>query len=185
MIVSTDSTLKLTEGSRSGQRGASPRLSYRPPSVRVTRSTRRAASRLSNGSSSSRGQGRLSVPAESFRCLCSCRAILREPFRPLVSQACARCRARPSSPTHAAPVQCSRSCPQSRPALPNATYVHARDPKPSAPRGLAPQARTYSLSCSSWLHLLKSWSLRQTRGGSSCLQSAYREKCSPLLVLTI
>src|ERR1700691_1639578 len=62
--------------------------------------------------------------------------------------------------------QCNRSCPQSRPALPNATYVHARDPKPSAPRELAPQARTCSLSCLSWLHPLKSWSLRQTRRGS-------------------
>src|SRR5271154_495564 len=65
------------------------------------------------------------------------------------------------------PALCNRSCPQSRPALHNATYVHARDPKPSAPRELAPQARTCSLSCLSWLPL-KSWSLRQTRGGSRC-----------------
>src|SRR5271154_2322456 len=79
---------------------------------------------------------------------------------------CARCLARPCQPIDAAPAQCNRSCPQSRPALPNATYVHARDPKPSAPRELAPQARTCSLSCLSWLHPLKSWSLRQTRGGS-------------------
>jgi hypothetical protein len=49
---------------------------------------------------------------------------------------------------------------------PTATDAHARDPPPSAPRGHGPQAKTCSLSCSSWLHLLKSWSLRQTRGGS-------------------
>ena len=43
----------------------------------------------------------------------------------------------------------------------------ARDPKPSAPRGLAPRARTCSSSCLSWLHLLRSWSLRSTRRGSN------------------
>ena len=42
----------------------------------------------------------------------------------------------------------------------------SRDPKPSAPRGRGPQAKTCSSSCLSWLHLLRSWSLRQTRRGS-------------------
>ena len=36
----------------------------------------------------------------------------------------------------------------------------------TAPRGNGPQARTCCLSACSWLHLLKSWSLRQTRSGS-------------------
>src|SRR5271155_5183109 len=85
-------------------------------------------------------------------------SVVRPGLRPL---------SRSALPTiDAASAQCNRSCPQSRPALPNATHVHARDPKPSAPRELAPQARTCSLSCLSWLHPLKSWSLRQTRGGS-------------------
>src|SRR5262245_62116905 len=43
----------------------------------------------------------------------------------------------------------------------------ARDPTPSAPRGHGPLAKTCSLSCSSSLHPLRSWSLRQTRGGST------------------
>ena len=38
---------------------------------------------------------------------------------------------------------------------------------PVAPRGNGPQARTCCLSACSWLHLLKSWSLRQTRSGSA------------------
>src|SRR5829696_6529678 len=45
-----------------------------------------------------------------------------------------------------------------------ATDAHARDPAPAAPRGNGPQAKTCCLSASSWLHLLKSWSIR--RGGS-------------------
>jgi hypothetical protein len=44
-----------------------------------------------------------------------------------------------------------------------------RDPAPAAPHARAPQAKTCSSSCSSWLHLLRSWSLRQTRGGSILL----------------
>ena len=68
-----------------------------------------------------------------------------------------------------------------RPASPNATHVHARDPKPSAPRGLAPQARTCSLSCLSWLHPLKSWSLRQTRRGS--VVTSKRDKAAALKLL--
>src|SRR5260221_5320128 len=46
------------------------------------------------------------------------------------------------------------------------THADARDPVPSAPLAHGPQAKTCSLSCLSSLHLLKSWSLRQTRGGS-------------------
>jgi hypothetical protein len=44
--------------------------------------------------------------------------------------------------------------------------ISPRDPAPSAPRVRAPRAKTCSSSCLSWLHLLRSWSLRQTRGGS-------------------
>ena len=47
-----------------------------------------------------------------------------------------------------------------------ATAVASEVRASGAPRGRAPQARTCSLSCLSWLHLLKSWSLRQTQGGS-------------------
>ena len=79
----------------------------------------------------------------------------------------ARCRARPSSPTHSASATCSLSCSLSRRSLTIATHARARDQPPAAPRGRGLQAKTCSLSCLSSLHLLKSWSLRQTRGGSS------------------
>ncbi len=44
--------------------------------------------------------------------------------------------------------------------------IAAGAPAPSAPRAPAPQAKIGSMSSSSWLHPLKSWSLRQTRRGS-------------------
>src|SRR6476661_6991412 len=55
---------------------------------------------------------------------------------------------------------------------PIATDAHVRDPAPAAPRGNGPRARTCCLSACSWLHLLKSWSLRQTRSGSLVLDRA-------------
>src|SRR6516165_8214537 len=55
---------------------------------------------------------------------------------------------------------------------PIATDAHVRDPAPAAPRGNGPQARTCCLSACSWLHLLKSWSLRQTRSGSHLLRQS-------------
>src|SRR6266702_1579018 len=42
-----------------------------------------------------------------------------------------------------------------------------RDPEPSEPHGPGPRVKTCSSSCLSWLHPLRSWSLRQTRGGSN------------------
>src|SRR4029077_8423364 len=41
-----------------------------------------------------------------------------------------------------------------------------RGPEPSGPRGPGPREKTCCWSASSWLHLLRSWSLRSTRGGS-------------------
>ncbi|TXN38617.1 hypothetical protein FV233_28955, partial [Methylobacterium sp. WL7] len=38
-------------------------------------------------------------------------------------------------------------------------------PAPSAPRGHGPQENTVGFA-SSWLHPLRSWSFRETRGGS-------------------
>src|SRR5271165_5708631 len=49
---------------------------------------------------------------------------------------------------------------------PTAKGARRRDPEPSEPHGPGPQAKTCSSSCLSWLHPLRSWSLRQTRGGS-------------------
>src|SRR6202795_3604168 len=49
---------------------------------------------------------------------------------------------------------------------PSARGAGRRDPEPSEPLGSGPRVKTCSLSCLSWLHPLKSWSLRQTRGGS-------------------
>src|SRR5262245_3507600 len=45
-----------------------------------------------------------------------------------------------------------------------------RGPQPSGPRAPGPREKTCCWSASSWLHLLRSWSLRSTRGGSNRLQ---------------
>src|SRR5450631_374912 len=49
---------------------------------------------------------------------------------------------------------------------PSAKGARRRDPEPSEPLGSGPRVKTCSSSCLSWLHPLRSWSLRQTRGGS-------------------
>src|SRR6476620_9738628 len=49
---------------------------------------------------------------------------------------------------------------------PSAMGARSRDPEPSEPHGLGPRVKICSWSCLSWLHPLRSWSLRQTRGGS-------------------
>src|SRR5258707_2560619 len=50
---------------------------------------------------------------------------------------------------------------------PSAMGARSRDPEPSEPHGLGPRVKICSWSCLSWLHPLRSWSLRQTRGGSA------------------
>src|ERR1019366_1627604 len=77
-----------------------------------------------------------------------------------------RCRSRPSSPIHAMSAAYSRSSLRSKQPPPTARHVGPHGPEPSAPHGSGPQERICSSSCLSWLHLLKSWSLRQSRGGS-------------------
>src|SRR5258705_9702848 len=51
---------------------------------------------------------------------------------------------------------------------PSAMGARSRDPEPSEPHGPGPRVKICSWSCLSWLHPLRSWSLRQTRGGSVC-----------------
>src|SRR3546814_5292693 len=58
------------------------------------------------------------------------------------------------------------SSPRSTPPPPIARDDFARGRKPSLPRARGLPAQTCSLSCLYMLHLLRSWSLRQTRGGS-------------------
>src|SRR5271169_5962798 len=77
-----------------------------------------------------------------------------------------RYRPRPSSPTHAMSAAYSRSWLRSKQPPPSARHARPHDPEPSAPLETALQERICSSSCLSWLHLLKSWSLRQSRGGS-------------------
>src|ERR1035437_8498794 len=90
-----------------------------------------------------------------------------------------RCRSRPSSPIHAMSAAYSRSSLRSKQPPPTARHVGPHGPEPSAPHGSGPQERICSSSCLSWLHLLKSWSLRQSRGGS--LRHADRiEQCPSL-----
>src|ERR1700722_17841753 len=66
----------------------------------------------------------------------------------------------------AASVACSRSWPQLTSLPPTARGARSRDPEPSEPHGPGPRVKTCSSSCLSWLHPLRSWSLRQPRGGS-------------------
>src|SRR5262249_37439145 len=47
-----------------------------------------------------------------------------------------------------------------------------RGPQPSGPRAPGPREKTCCWSASSWLHLLRSWSLRSTRGGSKAMMVA-------------
>src|ERR1700691_3569805 len=51
-----------------------------------------------------------------------------------------------------------------------------RDPEPSEPLWPGPRVKICSSSCLSWLHPLRSWSLRQTRRGSVA-------SCAPVRVL--
>src|SRR3954454_11096104 len=88
--------------------------------------------------------------------------------RPSRSERQPACRYRPppSSPIPEASAPCSRSWPTLKQSSPIATDAHVRDPAPAVQRGNGSQAKTCCLSDCSWLHPLKSWSLRQTRGGS-------------------
>src|SRR6478609_4270972 len=79
--------------------------------------------------------------------------------------------ARPAAPTCAMSPPCSRSSPQSSQWPTTARRGRLRDPAPSVPPAAGPQAKTGSRSSWSWLHLLKGWSLRQTRGGSLLIQA--------------
>src|SRR5436190_10819299 len=87
------------------------------------------------------------------------------PYRSERQLAC-RCRPPPSSPTPEASAPCSRSWLKPKRSSPIATDAHVRGPGPAAQRANGSQAKTCCLSACSWLHLLKSWSLRSTRGGS-------------------
>src|SRR5258708_32812649 len=87
------------------------------------------------------------------------------PYRSERQLAC-RCRPPPSSPTPEASAPCSRSWLKPKLSSPIATDAHVRGPGPAAQRANGSQAKTCCLSACSWLHLLKSWSLRSTRGGS-------------------
>src|ERR1019366_1392221 len=91
-----------------------------------------------------------------------------------------RCRSRPSSPIHAMFAAYSRSSLRSKQPPPSARHVRPHDPEPSAPHGSGPQERICSSSCLSWLHLLKSWSLRQSRGGSERHLAGIAETISPI-----
>src|SRR4051812_28553249 len=90
--------------------------------------------------------------------------------RPSRSERQPACRYRPppSSPIPEASAPCSRSWPTLKQSSPIATDAHVRDPAPAVQRGNGSQAKTCCLSDCSWLHPLKSWSLRQIRGGSLC-----------------
>src|SRR5689334_17681565 len=94
----------------------------------------------------------------------------------LERQPACRSRPPPSSPTPEASATCSRSWLKPKRSSPSATDAHVRDPAPAAPRGNEPQAKICCLSDCSWLHPLKSWSLRQTRGGS--IHEALPMKCN-------
>src|SRR5207244_1144562 len=71
----------------------------------------------------------------------------------------------------------TRSFPRSIRSPPIASRVHPAAPPPAAPPAPAPPVRTCSVV--PWLHPLKQWSLRQSRGGSvpPCRQEARQVAC--------
>ncbi len=75
-------------------------------------------------------------------------------------------RARPAAPTGAASPQCSQSSMRSKQSLTIATRNRPDDPAPSARHARALQVNILPIFSLSWLHPLKSWSLRKTRCGS-------------------
>ena len=77
-----------------------------------------------------------------------------------------RCRPQPSTPTHAGLAASGRSSRQSIPPLPGVMDNPARDPASSGSLARVTPAQTCTSSCSYRLHLLRMWSLRQTRRGS-------------------
>src|SRR5690348_8816114 len=89
------------------------------------------------------------------------------PVHRSLGQAVSLDRARPVAPTCATSRPCSRSSMQSNSSLPIATRDRLHAPAPCAPRVPGLQEKIDLMSSSSWLHLLKLWSLRQTRSGSS------------------
>src|ERR1017187_5269112 len=92
----------------------------------------------------------------------------------MARQIVCRCRSPPSSPSHATFVAYNRSSLRSKQPPPSAMHGRLRVPEPSVPHGSELPERTCSLSCLSWLHLLKSWSLRQSRGGSLFRSDAHK-----------
>jgi hypothetical protein len=95
-------------------------------------------------------------------------APLAWPPRPLPARAARRCPSRPSSPSSAASAPCSRSSPRSTTPPPSATHAPPHSPGPAAPPvhgGL--RGKLVARLFAPRPHLLKSWSLRQTRSGSS------------------
>jgi hypothetical protein len=65
--------------------------------------------------------------------------------------------------------QCSRSCSQSTRSWPTASRAQSGEQTPSAPPAREPQVKTCCSSASSWLHFLRSWSLRKSRCVFRCL----------------
>ncbi len=76
------------------------------------------------------------------------------------------CPPSPSLPTHEVWAENSRSSLKSKPPPTSGTDNRLRDPISSAPHGREPPVKTCSLSCSYETLSLKSWGLRQSRGGS-------------------
>src|SRR5438034_3469561 len=70
-----------------------------------------------------------------------------------------------AAPTSAASRPYTRSSPRSIRSPPIASRARPAAPTPAAPPAPAPPVRTRSVV--PWLHPLKSWSLRQSRGGST------------------
>src|SRR6478672_7501741 len=84
---------------------------------------------------------------------------------PSLDQAVRPGQARPAAPSDAVSRPSSRSSRQSSGSPPIARRARLGGPGPSEPRGHGPRGNTGELA-SSWLHPLKSWSLRETRDGS-------------------
>src|SRR5205823_895299 len=89
--------------------------------------------------------------------------------RPSSGRRAGRRPAHAAAPTSAASRPYTRSSPRSIRSPPIASRARPAAPTPAAPPAPAPPVRTRSVV--PWLHPLKSWSLRQSRGGSGAPKS--------------
>src|SRR5205814_10460769 len=95
---------------------------------------------------------------------------------PVSARVVGRLPAHAAAPPSATSRPYTRSSPRSIRSPPIAILARPAAPTPAAPPAPAPPVRTRSVV--PWLHPLKSWSLRQSRGGSPLTLGAALGQCA-------